>query len=90
MATTSVEEKTNFTFKMDKTTRDQFDKLCDTIGISMSAAINALVKQAVREQRMSFSAVDENGFTPEESQELLRRIADIRKGEMQQHNLIEG
>jgi len=85
MAVTSVDEKTNFTFKIDKTTRDQFDKLCDTIGISMSAAINALVKQAVRDQRMSFSAVDENGFTPEESQELLRRIADVREGRAERH-----
>jgi len=84
------DDKTNFTFKMDKTTRDQFDELCEKIGISMSAAINALVKQAVREQKMTFSVVDENGFTPEEAAELRRRIADLRTGRMEEHELIEG
>jgi len=59
MSVTTAEERTNFTFKMDKNTRDQFDKLCSTIGISMSAAINALVKQAIRDQKMTFTVTDE-------------------------------
>ena len=89
MAIANADEKINFTFKIDRTTRDQFEKFCDTIGISMSAAINGLVKQTIRDQKLSFSAIDENGFTPEESQELLRRIADLRRGKTERHDLIE-
>lgn len=33
--------------------------------------------------------LDENGFTPEESQELQRRFADVRRGRVLQHDLLE-
>lgn len=55
-------EMSNFTFKMDKTTREQFSSLCNELGLTMSAAALALIKQAVRNQSMSFSLRDENGL----------------------------
>ena len=82
-------EKINFTIKMDKSTREEFSQLCDDIGISMSAAINALVKQAVRQKGMSFSVVDENGFSPAEAAELKRRADAVKNGYLVQHDLIE-
>ena len=66
-------EKTNLTIKMDKATRDAFSLLRENIGISVSAGINALVKQAVRDQGIRFSLRDQNGFTLAEAEELLRR-----------------
>lgn len=84
-----AEEMTNFTFKMDKKTREDYSKLCNNIGISMSAATLALIRQAVRSQSMSFSMRDENGFTPEESRELKRRIAEVEKGNVIRRSLIE-
>lgn len=86
--TNAAAEKTNFTIKMDKTTRDAFGALCEDIGISMSSAINALVKQAVRQQSMSFSVLDENGLSPAEAAELKRRAEDVRLGRRQRHSLI--
>ena len=62
---------------------------CDEIGISAPAALNALVKQAIREQGMRFSILDENGFTPEEAEEIKERIADMKAGKMERHSLIE-
>ena len=88
MATT-VEEMTNFTFKMDKKTRESYIKLCTAFGLAMSAATLALVRQAVRTQSMTFSMRDENGFTPEEARELKRRIEDIQKGNAVRHSLVE-
>jgi len=87
--TTTTDEKTNFTFKMDKSARDQFDLLCGTIGISMSAAMNAMVKQAVKDQRLSFYVQDKNGLTPAETAGLLCRISDVRLGKAGRHDLIE-
>ena len=55
--TNAVTGKTNFTIKMDRSTREAFGVLCEDIGISMSAAVNALIKQAVRQQGMSFSVL---------------------------------
>ena len=54
----ATEEMTNFTFKMDKKTRERYSALCDALGFSMSAATLALVRQAVRSQSMSFSLRD--------------------------------
>lgn len=88
MSTVSL-KKANFTFKMDIDTRDEFSRLCDAIGISMSAALNALVKQTVRSQSMHFSLLDENGFTPAEAREFRRRLEKAKAGEVESHELIE-
>ena len=61
------EEMTNFTIKIDKKTREDYSELCKEIGLSMSAATLALIRQAVRSQSMFFSLRDENGFTPSEA-----------------------
>lgn len=82
-------ETTNFTFKIDKKTRERYNNLCDEFGLSMSSATLALIRQAVRSQSMMFSARDENGFTPAESTELKRRIDDVRKGNITEHQLTE-
>ena len=85
----TAEKMTNFTFKMDKKTREQYSALCNSFGLSMSAATLALVRQAVRSQTMTFSMRDANGFTPEEAAELKRRIDDVTKGKVTQHSIIE-
>jgi putative toxin-antitoxin system protein len=82
-------EMSNFTFKIDKATREQYSSLCNELGLSMSAATLALIKQAVRNQSMSFSLRDENGFTPDEAAELMRRISEVRNNEAAHHDLIE-
>ena len=86
----STEKMSNFTFKMDDKTRKDYSELCSSFGLSMSAATLALVRQAVRSQSMSFSMRDENGFTPAEASELRRRIAEIEKGNVVSHDMIEG
>lgn len=85
----TAEEMTNFTFKMDKKTRENYSALCDAFGLSMSAATLALVRQAVRSQSMTFTMRDANGFTLEEAAELKRRIADVERGNAVAHNIIE-
>lgn len=84
------EEMTNFTFKIDRKTRDSFSKLCDAFGLSMSSATLALIRQAVRTQSMSFSMRDENGFTPAQATELQKRIQEIEQGNAVRHDLNEG
>ena len=85
-----AQAKVNFTFSMDQSTRDSFSVLCDTLGLSMSSATNALIKQAVRDQKLEFSAIDENGFTLQQTMELQRRFANIDAGNYEVHDLIEG
>jgi len=82
-------DMTNFTFKIDKKTREEYSSLCDSLGLTMSSATLALVRQAIRNQGMSFSLRDENGFTPAEATELKRRISDLGKGNAVHHDLAE-
>ncbi|MCL2079206.1 MAG: damage-inducible protein J [Oscillospiraceae bacterium] len=84
-----MSEKTNLTIKLEKNVRDEFGTLCNQIGITMASALNAFIKQAVRQQEMSFSLRDSNGFLPEEADELRRRIADAKAGRLVEHDLIE-
>ena len=84
-----MSEKTNLTIKLDKDVRDEFGLLCAQIGITMAAALNALIKQSIRQQGLNFSLRDSNGFLPEEAVELRRRIAGVKAGRVESHDLIE-
>lgn len=86
---TMTDEMTNFTFKMDKKTRDAYSAFCDALGLTMSSVTLALVRQAVRDQRVDFSLRDENGFTADEAAELKRRIESAKRGNVIHHQLIE-
>ena len=83
-------EMTRFTVRTDKNTKNAFGELCDRIGISVSSAINAFIKQSVRQQGMNFSVLDENGFSPTEAAELKRRAEEVKLGKVKSHKLIEG
>lgn len=86
MATATVTaNKMNFTFKLDRNLRDQFNHVCEELGISMSAALTAFVKQTIRQQGVSFSLLDENGFSPADAAELSRRVAELRSGKAKLH-----
>ena len=84
-----MSEKSNLTIKLDKDVRDDFGILCNQIGITMAAALNAFIKQSIRQQGMNFSLRDSNGFLPEEADELRRRIAGVKAGRIEAHDLIE-
>ena len=53
----ATEEMTNFTFKMDKKTRERYSALCDALGFSMSAA--TLAKQRIEDVKKG-SVVEHN------------------------------
>ncbi len=44
----------NVNIRMDEETKIAFDKFCDEIGLSVSAAFNIFAKTVVREQRIPF------------------------------------
>ncbi|MBP5294038.1 MAG: type II toxin-antitoxin system RelB/DinJ family antitoxin [Clostridia bacterium] len=51
--------QTNVNIRMDKATKDAFDKFCEEIGISVSSAFNIFAKTVVREQRIPFELTTE-------------------------------
>ena len=51
--------QTNVNIRMDEATKIAFDKFCEEIGISVSAAFNIFAKTVVREQRIPFELTTE-------------------------------
>ncbi len=47
--------QTSVNIRMDEETKKAFDKFCDEIGLSVSAAFNIFAKTVVREQRIPFA-----------------------------------
>lgn len=45
---------TIFTIRMDKTTKEEFDKLVNSFGMTASTAFNIFARQVVREKRIPF------------------------------------
>lgn len=66
---------TNVNFRMDKNLKMQFEKICNDLGLSMSAAFTVFAKTMVRQQRVPFDISLE---VPNE--ETLKSIENIGKG----------
>ncbi len=50
---------TNVNIRIDEATKVAFDKFCQEIGLSVSAAFNIFAKTVVREQRIPFELTTE-------------------------------
>ena len=65
----------NITIRMDEELKKQAEDLFSDLGLGMSTALTAFVKQAVREQRIPFNLSRE---IP--NQETIRAIENVRNG----------
>lgn len=79
--------KATMTIKTDALTKRQFSIFCDAIGIPVSMAINAMLRQAIRKQELKISSLDVNGFTPTEAKELLRRVKEFEAMQKKQREI---
>ena len=46
--------QTNVNIRMDETLKQQFDRLCNELGLNMSTAFNIFAKTMVRQQKIPF------------------------------------
>lgn len=46
--------QTNVNIRMDETLKQQFDRLCNELGLNMSTAFNIFAKTMVRQQKVPF------------------------------------
>lgn len=47
--------QTNISIRIDENLKQQFDNLCNELGLTMSALINVFIKKTVREQGVPFA-----------------------------------
>lgn len=46
--------QTNINIRIDEQVKEQFDRLCEELGLTMTAAINIFAKAMIRQQRIPF------------------------------------
>jgi len=74
---------------MNDDTKYAFEGFCESIGLTVSAAVNMFAKITLRENRIPFD-VSGDPFWSEENQARLREsIKQIDEGHFSQHDLIE-
>lgn len=68
--------QTNISVRMDDALKQQFDTLCNELGLNMSTAINIFAKTMVRQQRIPFEVGLERP-----NAETLEAMAELREME---------
>ena len=84
----------NVTIRLDSNDKAEFSRICEKIGLSVSAAFNVFVKTVIKEERIPFelSARDRDDFYSEANirhLEELKRLDDAGQLKFTKHELIE-
>lgn len=83
---------TTISAKIDNKDKTTFERICNSMGINISSAINAFVKATIRENGMPFAlkAGEDPYIYSEENMKYLREnINQIENGKGQVHELLE-
>ena len=82
--------QTNINIRIDEKLKEEFDKFCEEIGMSMTTAFCVFAKKAVREQRIPFEITAEDPFYSVANIERLKKaIKDVEDGKVTVHNVDE-
>lgn len=82
--------QTNINIRMDKQLKEQFDKFCSDIGMTMTTAFCVFAKKAVREQKIPFEITADDPFYSQKNIERIKKaINDLENGKGQEHEIIE-
>lgn len=66
--------------RMDPALKQDFDRICNELGMTMTTAVTMLAKKMTQEKRLPFEAsIDPSDYVLTKK-ELQRRIADIKAG----------
>jgi len=77
--------------RIDNKVKEDVEKVCDDIGISLSEAINIYLKKTAREKRIPFDLSTDFFYSESNIKHLENIINDIKEGktEFTEHDLIE-
>ena len=76
--------------RMDNNLKEQFHRLCEDFGMSVSTAVTLFAKACLRERKIPFEIVADDPFYSDENQRhIARAIADLEAGKGTIHELIE-
>ena len=75
--------------RMDDSTKMAFEGFCESIGLTVSSAVNMFAKIAVRENRIPFNVIGDPFWSEENQARLRESIRHAKEGKLTQHDLIE-
>ena len=78
-------------FRVDDNVKTDAEKILDTIGLSMSAAMNIFLKTVAREKRIPFELSADPFYSTNNMRYLENVMDDVKKGKAHfaEHDLIE-
>lgn len=74
---------------MDENLKQQFDLLCNELGLNMSTAFNIFARTMVRQQRVPFEISLDPIYTESNMAHLRRGIKALNEGKGVEHDIIE-
>jgi len=76
------------TIRLEPEKKEEFSKICDSMGLSMSAAINVFINKVLQTRRIPFDiSADIDPFYSEANQKFLREsISQLERGEGKTYN----
>jgi len=71
---------TTIQIRIDKKTKHSAKKVLDELGLDMSTAIKAYLKQISARKRIPFPLITANGLTPEEEKAIAKSAKEAKEG----------
>lgn len=71
---------TTIQVRIDEKTKRSAKRVLDELGLDMSAAIKAYLKQIAIQKRIPMPLVTKNGLTPQEEKEIIKSSREARMG----------
>ena len=81
--------QTTLSIRMDENLKNQFETLCNELGMNMTTAIMIFAKKVTREKRIPFDVAIDPFYSESNLRHLRRGVAALDAGEGQEHELIE-
>ena len=76
-------------FRMDSELKQNMEKVCMDMGLSMTTAFTIFAKTVTREKRIPFEITADPFYSEANMKHLRRGIADLNEGRGVEHELIE-
>ena len=81
--------QTNINIRTDEALKASFDQLCQDVGLTVSTAINAFMKQAVLDNRIPLGFRRVPFYSEKNMERIMRAVARMDAGMGKEHELIE-
>ena len=74
--------------RMPRDVKDSFEDACESLGMSMTTAVNVFARAVARERRIPFEVTADPFYSEENMAHLRRSIAQVAQGRAAVHDLV--